>query len=49
MAGEVIVKRVCLLVMCLGVPLHSQAQVALPNTDYQASFTDGPATAAAVR
>jgi Ca-activated chloride channel family protein len=42
------VKRLCLLVMCLGVPLHSQAQVALPINDNQASFTDGPATAAAV-
>ena len=41
-------KRLCLLVMCLGVPLHSQAQVTFPNTDNQVSFTDGPAPAAAV-
>ena len=41
-------KNVCLLVMCLGAPLHVQAQVALPKTDNQVFFTDGPATAAAV-
>ncbi len=41
-------KNVCLLVMCLGVPLHVQAQVALPTTDNQVSFTDAPATAVVV-
>ena len=41
-------KRLCLLVVCLGVPLHSQAQVAFPNSDNQASITNVPATAAAV-
>src|SRR5262245_27090319 len=34
--------------MCLVVPLHAQAQVALPIIDSQVSFTDSPATAAIV-
>jgi Ca-activated chloride channel family protein len=44
--GEVIVKRLCLLVMCLGVPVHAQAQVPLSPADNQVSFHDGPAVAA---
>jgi len=42
----VIVKRLCLLVMCFGMPIHAQAQVPLPIADNQVSFHDGPATAA---
>ena len=42
---EAIVKRVCLLVMCLVVPLQAHAQVALPNSDGPVSFTDGPRAA----
>jgi Ca-activated chloride channel family protein len=42
------VKRLCLLAICLGVPLHGQAQVSKAITDNLVSFHDGPATAATV-
>lgn len=39
-------KRLCLLVMCLGVPFRAQAQVQIQTADNQVSFHDGSATAA---
>src|SRR4029450_13728853 len=45
---EVVVKRLCLLVMCLGVPVHAQAQVPLPTNDNPPSFHDGAAIGATV-
>ena len=37
MAGEVVVKRACLLVICLGLSLDAHAQVAGPDVDYAAA------------
>jgi len=45
---EVVVKRLCLLVMCLGVPVHAQAQVTLPTNDNPPSFHDAAAIGATV-
>jgi len=41
------VRRVCLFVMCLGFTLDAHAQVPLPTTDYEVSFDDAVAAAAA--
>ena len=41
-------KRLCLLVMCLGVPVHAQAQATLPTNDNPPSFHDGAAIGATV-
>ena len=47
-AEEVLVKSLCLLVMCLAVPFHAQAQVPPSiSAGSQVSFNDGPATATA--
>jgi VWFA-related protein len=43
LAGEVAVKRVCLLAICLGSTLNAQAQVTLQSQDNQPSFHDGAA------
>ena len=41
-------KRLCLLVMCLGVPVHAQAQVTILTNDNPPSFHDGAAIGATV-
>jgi Ca-activated chloride channel family protein len=46
-AEEDVVRRVCLLVMCLGFTFDAQAQVPLPTTDYEVSFDEAAAVAAA--
>jgi hypothetical protein len=45
---EAVVKRVCLLVMCLGVSVHAQAQ-AIRTNDNPSSFHDDAAIGATVR
>jgi VWFA-related protein len=45
-AGEVTVKRLCLLAICLGSTLNAQAQVTLQSQDNQPSFLDGAAPSA---